>query len=274
MPTLQWNQRCCRRSASALRRQRDWRGIPNIEADALYIKGLVEIQDEGSQLAALIAAAALDKPGQVLDLCAGGGGKTLALAAAFDNHGQIHAYDADKQRLAPIHDRLQRAGVRNVKVLQPGRADLDALAGRMDLVLVDAPCTGTGVWRRRPDAKWRLSSEQLDKRLAEQRQILDQAVGFLRPGGRLVYVTCSLLPAENAEQVAALLERSALLKPLDIAPLWTRATAGAPPPDRLARQPADAVASYQRYRWVFRRHAGRRLMAGRADWRVGGGDRR
>ena len=125
---------------------------PAIHAEPAFLKGLVEVQDEGSQLAALFAGA---KPGdQVVDLAAGAGGKTLALAAAMDNHGQIFATDIDKRQLAPIHDRLARAGVRNVQVRTPrGRADtLADLDGRIDLALIDAPCTGTGAWRRNPDA--------------------------------------------------------------------------------------------------------------------------
>src|SRR6185295_3011358 len=129
---------------------------PAIHAEPAFLKGQIEIQDEGSQLAALLSGA---KPGeQVIDLCAGAGGKTLALAAAMENHGQIYATDTDKRRLAPIHERLERAGVRNVQV-RPPKAAADTLAdfaGRADLVLIDAPCTGTGSWRRNPDAKWRI----------------------------------------------------------------------------------------------------------------------
>src|SRR5262249_53669317 len=134
---------------------------PAIHAEPAFIKGLVEIQDEGSQLAAMLTGA---KPGeQVVDLCAGAGGKTLALAAAMNNHGQIYATDLDKRRLAPIHDRIARAGARNVQVRTP-KSQGDALAdlfGRADLVLIDAPCTGTGAWRRNPDAKWRLRPNAL-----------------------------------------------------------------------------------------------------------------
>ena len=129
---------------------------PALAAEPAYVKGFVEIQDEGSQIAALLSGA---KPGdQVLDLCAGSGGKTLALAAMMDNKGQIFATDLDGRRLMPIYDRLARAGVRNVQVRAPkGRQTaIEDLDGRFDLVFVDAPCTGTGTWRRNPDAKWRL----------------------------------------------------------------------------------------------------------------------
>ena len=176
---------------------------PAIHAEPAFIKGLIEIQDEGSQLAVLLAAA---KPGeQAVDLCAGGGGKTLALAVAMENKGQIYATDDDKRRLAPIHARLERAGVRNVHVRTP-RVSADVLAdlaGHMDLVLIDAPCTGIGTWRRNPDAKWRLRPGALEQRCKEQVAVLDRAVALVKPGGRIVYVTCSLLAEENGDQVRA-----------------------------------------------------------------------
>src|SRR5262249_57036027 len=119
-------------------------------------KGVVEVQDEGSQLAALLCGAKAGQ--QVIDMCAGAGGKTLALAAMMENRGQIYATDSDKRRLAPIHERLERAGVHNVQVRTP-RAQENLLADlerRADIVLIDAPCTGIGTWRRNPDAKWRV----------------------------------------------------------------------------------------------------------------------
>ena len=185
---------------------------PNVHAEAGFQKGWFEVQDEGSQVAALIAAAAAGPGAQVLDLCAGGGGKTLALSAALANKGQIFAYDSDRARLAPIHDRLKRAGARNVQVLPTRGPALEPLVGRMDCVVIDAPCTGTGVWRRRPEAKWKLKPEALERRIAEQRSILAEGIPLLKPGGRLVYITCSLLPAENAEQIAWALANHAGLK--------------------------------------------------------------
>ena len=175
---------------------------PALAAETAYVKGYVEPQDEGSQLASLLCAAA---PGeQVLDLCAGGGGKALALAGQMHNRGQIYAYDSDGRRLMPIHARLERAGARNIQVRAPrGAADVLAdLEGRCDLVLIDAPCTGTGVWRRHPDAKWRLAPGALDLRLKEQARLLALATRFVKPGGRIVYVTCSLLIDENESQIA------------------------------------------------------------------------
>jgi 16S rRNA (cytosine967-C5)-methyltransferase len=184
------------------------------------LKGFVEIQDEGSQLAALLAGA---RPGeQVVDLCAGGGGKTLALAAAMENKGQLYATDDDKRRLAPIHARLERAGVRNVQVRTPKSigSELADLAGRIDLVLIDAPCTGIGVWRRNPDAKWRMRPGALEVRVKEQVATLERAVTLVKPGGRIAYVTCSLLDEENGAQVRAFLGRQpdfSVEKPAEVA---------------------------------------------------------
>jgi 16S rRNA (cytosine967-C5)-methyltransferase len=141
---------------------------------------------------------------QQLDLCAGGGGKTLAFAAAMHNTGQVYAYDDDAQRLRPIFERLKRAGVRNAQVLTAGdTAALQALGPRFDVVFIDAPCTGTGAWRRRPDAKWRLKPANVAQRLKEQQALLGLGAPLVKPGGRLVYVTCSVLPEENGDQIAA-----------------------------------------------------------------------
>ncbi|HML14318.1 MAG TPA: RsmB/NOP family class I SAM-dependent RNA methyltransferase [Xanthobacteraceae bacterium] len=180
---------------------------PAIHAEPAFLKGMVEVQDEGSQLAALLAGAKRGE--QVVDLCAGAGGKTLALAAAMENHGQIYATDSDKRRLAPIHARLERAGARNVQVRTPrGEADVLAnLAGRADLVLIDAPCTGIGAWRRNPDAKWRVRPGSLAARRKEQEAALDRAASLVKPGGRIAYVTCSVLAEENDDQVHAFLAR-------------------------------------------------------------------
>jgi 16S rRNA (cytosine967-C5)-methyltransferase len=180
---------------------------PAIHAEPAFLKGMVEVQDEGSQLAALLAGAARGE--QVVDLCAGAGGKTLALAAAMENHGQVYATDSDKRRLAPIHARLERAGLRNVQVRTPrGDADvLSDLAGRADLVLIDAPCTGIGVWRRNPDAKWRMRPGALAVRQKEQEAALDRAAPLVKPGGRIAYATCSVLAEENDDQVREFLAR-------------------------------------------------------------------
>jgi 16S rRNA (cytosine967-C5)-methyltransferase len=202
---------------------------PHVEAEPGHGKGWFEVQDGGSQLATLLAGA---KPKQqVIDLCAGAGGKTLALSAAMQSTGQLYAYDADRMRLRPIFERLKRAGARNVQVLQAGdTAALTALEGRMDLVLIDAPCTGSGVWRRRPDAKWRLRSEMLEARQAEQRTVLDQGAALVKQGGRLAYVTCSVLPSENRDQVEAFLARHPGFKLVPWHALWDAALPGAPAP--------------------------------------------
>jgi len=178
---------------------------PPLHAEPAYMDGLIEIQDEGSQLAALLSGV---RPGEtVVDLCAGGGGKTLALAALMENSGRICATDTDIRRLAPIHARIGRAGVRNVEVRSPrGDADpLDDLVGAVDLVLIDAPCTGVGAWRRNPDAKWRVRPGALEQRIKAQDIVLERAARLVRPGGRIAYITCSLLDEENGARVRAFL---------------------------------------------------------------------
>jgi 16S rRNA (cytosine967-C5)-methyltransferase len=178
---------------------------PYVSAEMAYRRGQFEIQDEGSQIAALIGAAG--GGGQVVDLCAGAGGKSLAMAAALDNRGQVYAYDSDKRRFGDIVERVARSGARNIQIREPRRTGdvLADLADRADTVLVDAPCTGTGTWRRRPDAKWRLAPGALELRQKEQAAVLEQGARLVRPGGRLVYVTCSVLPEENEDRIVAFL---------------------------------------------------------------------
>ena len=177
-----------------------------VEAMPAFVKGWVEVQDLGSQIAAACAGEVKGK--QVLDLCAGGGGKTLALAGAMENSGQIYAYDSNPRRLTDTIRRAERAGVRNLQVRTPAKAEpLKGLDGRMDVVFVDAPCSGTGSWRRHPDTKWRLTEQALERRLAEQNLVLDEATQFAKPGGRIVYVTCSVLPQEDEDRVAAFIDR-------------------------------------------------------------------
>src|SRR5712672_3089156 len=180
---------------------------PGIHAEEDFIKGAIEVQDEGSQLAALLSGA---KPGeQVIDLCAGAGGKTLALAAMMQGKGRLIATDHDKRQLAPIYERLSRAGIHNADVRAP-KGDADPLAdirASADLVLIDAPCTGTGTWRRNPDAKWRMRPGALEVRLKDQIAVLDRAAALVKPGGRIAYVTCSVLPPENRDQVRGFIAR-------------------------------------------------------------------
>jgi 16S rRNA (cytosine967-C5)-methyltransferase len=180
---------------------------PPLHAEPAYIDGLIEIQDEGSQLATLLSSV---QPGEmVIDLCAGGGGKTLALAALMENSGRIYATDTDIRRLAPIHARIDRAGVRNVEVRTPrGDAELlGDLASAADLVLIDAPCTGVGAWRRNPDAKWRVRPGALEQRVKAQDAVLARAAPLVKPGGRIAYITCSLLDEENGARIRAFVDR-------------------------------------------------------------------
>jgi 16S rRNA (cytosine967-C5)-methyltransferase len=193
---------------------------PNVQAEPAFRKGWFEVQDLGSQMVARLAGA---RPGaQVLDYCAGAGGKTLAMSAAMENTGQIYAFDSEKARLAPTFDRIARAGCRNVQVVAR-RTELEPLAGQCDLVLVDAPCTGSGTWRRRPDAKWRLSDRQLAVRQTEQTTILDAAARFVKPGGHLAYVTCSVFDAENAAQTSAFRDRTPGFEPVRHDAVWNAA---------------------------------------------------
>jgi 16S rRNA (cytosine967-C5)-methyltransferase len=184
-----------------------------IEEKDAWRAGLVEVQDEGSQLICLGCAA---RPGMLaVDLCAGAGGKTLALAAEMADSGRIVASDSDRGRLTRMRPRLERAGATIVepRLLDPGKeAEMLAdLAGQADLVLVDAPCSGTGTWRRNPETRWRLTPERLERVIALQERLLDLGAALLKPGGRLVYAVCSLLAGEGRDQAAALTGRSSLV---------------------------------------------------------------
>lgn len=192
--------------------------MPHVQAEEGYRKGWFELQDEASQIASLLVFAQGGE--QVLDFCAGGGGKTLALSATMDNKGQIYAYDSDKHRLAPIHERIARAGARNIQVRSPKDGALDDLVGRMDRVLIDAPCTGTGVWRRRPDAKWRLTESALEDRIAEQEEALALGAAFVKPGGCLVYATCSVLAEENEQQIYHFLDAHENFSLVSLGEVW------------------------------------------------------
>ncbi len=179
----------------------------SITAGKAFQDGLVEIQDEGSQLVALLVGAT---PGmRVADYCAGAGGKTLAIAMTMENKGHIIACDVSAPRLEGAIKRLRRAGVHNAErhLLEPGDKWTKRQAEKFDRVLVDAPCTGTGTWRRNPDARLRLTEATLAELLPKQSLILDQAQRLLKPGGRLIYATCSLLREENDMQVEAFLTR-------------------------------------------------------------------
>ena len=168
--------------------------------------GEVEIQDEGSQLVAALVEA---RPGdRVVDFCAGAGGKTLALATQMENRGHVIACDVSAGRLKRAVQRFRRAGLHNIETrLLTSETDqwVKRHKGGFDRVLVDAPCSGTGTWRRNPDARWRATEPGLSKLLAQQAAILASAARLVKPGGRLVYATCSMLPVENEVQIAAFL---------------------------------------------------------------------
>jgi len=208
-------------SPDALRFQpgHDGRG-PSLQTEPGFFAGAFEVQDEGSQLVTLLAGA---QPGQtVIDLCAGAGGKTLALAALMANRGSLYATDLDSRRLAPLHDRVARSGASIVEVRIPrsrGHEPFADIAGQADLVLVDAPCTGSGTWRRNPDAKWRVRPGALAERIKDQAEVLARAAKLVKPGGRIAYITCSMLPEENDEAIRAFLGRHpgfAPVAPIDV----------------------------------------------------------
>ncbi len=203
-----------------------------LSATRAHRDGLVEIQDEGSQLAAALVGA---RPGmRVCDFCAGAGGKTLALAAAMENTGRLVACDTVARRLDGATGRLRRAGVSNVerRLLATERDPwVKRHKASFDRVLVDAPCTGTGTWRRNPDARWFLAPTDLSELVAKQARILDSASRLVRPGGRLVYVTCSLLPDEDESQVEAFLASHPGFRRVPLRVAWQDAIGGAPPVD-------------------------------------------
>jgi 16S rRNA (cytosine967-C5)-methyltransferase len=183
----------------------DGRG-PSLQSEERFQLGDYEIQDEGSQLT--VALSGVKEGQRVVDLCAGAGGKTLALGVAMKNTGEILASDVDTRRLAPLHQRVQRAGITNVSVRAPKNRDDDALIdmrGKADLVFVDAPCTGSGTWRRNPDAKWRLTINSLNDRVKDQATVLARGARLVKKGGCLIYVTCSILPEENDQSLKAFL---------------------------------------------------------------------
>jgi 16S rRNA (cytosine967-C5)-methyltransferase len=201
-----------------------------LAATATFKDGLVEVQDEGSQIAALLAGA---RPGmRVVDFCAGAGGKTLALAAQMGNRGKLVACDTAAWRLERAGQRLRRAGVNNVerRVLSSERDPwVKHHAKSFDLVFVDAPCLGIGSWRRNPDAKWRSTPADLAELVIRQRDILQSAARLAKPGGRLVYVTCSLLFEENEAQAEAFLAAHPDFALYPAAHAWEEAIGGASP---------------------------------------------
>jgi 16S rRNA (cytosine967-C5)-methyltransferase len=179
-------------------------GKPALNKQDLFQSGVLEVQDEGSQLLAVLTDA---KRGEmVVDFCAGAGGKTLALGASMRNTGRLYAFDTSGHRLAALKPRLARSGLSNVypaQIAHERDERIKRLAGKIDRVLVDAPCSGLGTLRRNPDMKWRQSPQSVQELVAKQTAILNSAARLLKPGGRLVYATCSLLKAENEEVATA-----------------------------------------------------------------------
>ncbi len=209
-------------------------GKPALQRSQAFTQGLVEVQDEGSQLLALLLAPRRGE--MVVDFCAGAGGKTLALGAMMRGSGRLYAFDVSQARLDRLRPRLQRSGLSNVYpvAIRSERDDrVQRLAGKIDRVLVDAPCSGVGTLRRNPDLKWRFEEQQLPRLAQQQRSILAQAAALLKPGGQLVYATCSLLEEENTEVVQDFLREHPQWRLLDAGDWWQRqglpgAAVGAP----------------------------------------------
>lgn len=199
----------------------------NVEAEPAHGLGWFEVQDAASQVAALISGV---QPGEtVADICAGAGGKTLALAAMMKNEGKLVAYDSDRHRLRPIFERIGRSGASNIEVIAADEAAKLNSFGGFDCVVIDAPCSGSGAWRRKPDGKWRLTEKLLMQRLNDQRQVLEKGFELAKPGGRIVYITCSVLPQENGDQVSAFLARHPTCAIIPYAEQWRDVAGGEAP---------------------------------------------
>jgi 16S rRNA (cytosine967-C5)-methyltransferase len=198
--------------------------VPGLSRTPLFESGAFEFQDEAAQIAAILCNA---RPGErVLDLAAGAGGKSLALAGAMQDQGEIIACDVRGHALAELARRAGRAGVSIIRTLSLDRAQPE---GAFDLVLVDAPCSGTGIWRRQPELRWRLTEGRLAELTGIQDRLLDKAAGLVGPGGRLVYATCSILPAENQDRAEAFRARQPGFAALDLRDSWPKSGTLAPP---------------------------------------------
>jgi 16S rRNA (cytosine967-C5)-methyltransferase len=190
----------------------------SLQQTRLFLNGAFDFQDEAAQIAAVLCDA---KPGmRVLDLAAGAGGKSLALAAAMQNRGNIVACDIRQGALDNLRERATRAGVEVITAKLVSRLRDEEM---FDVVLVDAPCSGTGTWRRQPELRWRITPERLDELNTLQDSLLDQAAAHVQPGGRLVYATCSLLPRENEDRIAQFLKRNAAFQSLSVERAWREA---------------------------------------------------
>lgn len=203
-------------------------GITGLEKTRLFASGGFEFQDEASQIAALLGDA---KPGmRVLDLAAGAGGKSLAIAAQMKNEGEVLAFDDNPARLKPLAERAARAGATCISIVEK-RGGPKWGNGKFDRVLVDAPCSGTGTWRRQPELRWRLTPERLKELKKTQAWLLDDAARHTKAGGRLIYATCSILPSENQEQVAAFMARYSDFAIRPAREIWGAAIGPEAPPD-------------------------------------------
>jgi 16S rRNA (cytosine967-C5)-methyltransferase len=201
------------------------KGLGALRHTSFFQTGAVEIQDESSQIAALLCGA---EPGmRVLDLAAGAGGKTLALAALMKNEGEIVACDNDAKRLGQLSPRARRAGVKIVKSRILGK---EKPQGMFDVVLLDAPCSGSGTWRRSPELKWRLTEERLKSFASLQSHLLERASTYVAKGGRLVYATCSILPKENQDRIAAFQGRVKGFEIEELSALWAQRAGTEVPP--------------------------------------------
>ncbi|MDR0563931.1 MAG: RsmB/NOP family class I SAM-dependent RNA methyltransferase [Azoarcus sp.] len=213
-------------------------GKPTLQKYALFLDGSIEVQDEGSQLLGFLMQ---PKPGEfVVDFCAGAGGKTLQLGAMMRSKGRIYALDIAQKRLARLRPRVARAGLSNVHpiLIEHERdARLKRLAGKADRVLVDAPCSGLGTLRRNPDLKWRQAPDAIDEMVTRQKAILEAAAKLVRPGGRLVYATCSLLAEENDAVVDAFLASHPEFSPLSAQDILERQGIAAATDERLRLSP-------------------------------------
>lgn len=200
---------------------------PQLAGHDVLRSGKADLQDEASQIAALLSG--VTEGSQVGDLCAGAGGKTLSMAAAMANSGQIYAMDIDKKRLGELKRRADRAGLRNLQIIRLTTGEekrarqLAAFAGKLDCVLVDAPCSGSGTWRRNPELRWRLDEERLREHAARQQALLSEGADLLRPGGRLVYAVCSILPEEGEAVIDAVLGSHEDLELVDYRRAWMAA---------------------------------------------------
>jgi 16S rRNA (cytosine967-C5)-methyltransferase len=203
------------------------KGLSALRHTQFFQTGAIEIQDESSQIAALVCGA---KPGmRVLDLAAGAGGKSLALAAIMQNEGEIMACDSNAKRLAQLAPRARRAGVNIISSRVLGK---EKPQGKFDIVLVDAPCSGSGTWRRSPEMKWRLTEEKLKAFASLQSHLLERASSYVCGGGRLIFATCSILPKESTDRIAAFLSRVKGFEIEDVSTLWDN-TVGTPAPPGL-----------------------------------------